>query len=123
MERFFTYQSKQYSVGTKVKFKFMYNLPEVGTVEDINDDKILIRLTDGTPYWVMKTDNAITEILQPVYYVEKNKTLPPCDDVFYGWIFYIIVMAVGLIFKDRWIIWVAATILFFTWKKGLWGRK
>ena len=40
------------------------------------------------------------------------------DEVVHGLIWYIVVMLLGTIFNDRLIIWIAATIIFFSWKHG-----
>lgn len=39
------------------------------------------------------------------------------DDVVYGWIIYLFVMAVGTIFKDAIGIWIIASLIFFPWRK------
>ena len=43
---------------------------------------------------------------------------PPSWDIEVGWIWYIVIMAVGLIFKDRWLIWGFTSAVFFLWKYG-----
>ena len=75
-------------------------------------------------YWIVK-------IIEPVIYkeppVDQSKkanifvrtgsgSWGSHDDVFYGLLLYIVVMLVGTIFKDRWLIWLAATVIFFSWK-------
>ena len=47
-----------------------------------------------------------------------NRDAPPSWDIEVGWIWYILIMAVGTIFKDRLLIWGFTTIIFFLWKKG-----
>jgi hypothetical protein len=69
------------------------------------------------------------EIIHPMYYQEPASPKPQniffrtCsgswdayNDVCIGLIWYIIIMLVGTIFKDRLTIWVFATIVFFVWK-------
>lgn len=126
VEYFLRYKGKCYDVGTKLKFKFCGSILE-GVVEWISHNHIYIRLTDGTGWTLSKVwplDNTILEIIEPVYYVEPPKkpvkvgTPPPMEDVFVGWMWYIAIMVVGIIFNDRWLIWIFATIIFFTWKNG-----
>ena len=47
-----------------------------------------------------------------------KRECPPKWDVEIGWIWYIVIMVVGAIFKDRWLIWIGATAYFFLWKSG-----
>lgn len=43
---------------------------------------------------------------------------PPSWDVDIAWIWYVAIMAIGLIFKDRWLIWSFTSAVFFLWKNG-----
>jgi hypothetical protein len=52
---------------------------------------------------------------------ERDK--PPSWDIEVAWIWYIVIMAVGIIFKDRWLIWGFTTAVFFLWKGGFLGGK
>ena len=38
-----------------------------------------------------------------------------CADVFVGVLIYIVIMCIGAIFKDRWMIWIVATAIFGFW--------
>ena len=128
VEYFLRYKGQCYDVGTKLKFRLVSGGDIVeGTIEWISHNHIYIRLADGGGRQLSKLfglDNTITEIIEPVYYVEppRQKTrggpLPPEDDIFYGWIVYIAVMLIGTIFKERFAIWVFASLIFFLWKKG-----
>lgn len=68
----------------------------------------------------------IVEILEPVYadlseYLpdgSNNKSCPPDHEVEIGWIWYILIMLFGLLFKDWLMIWVLASGIFFLWKRG-----
>ena len=127
VEYFLRYKGKCYDVGTQLKFKVFSNIILEGTIISFSHNQIYIRLTDGTTWKLSKVwplDNTIIEIVKPVYYTEPQKpigkygTPPPMEDVFVGWMWYIAIMAVGIIFKDRWLIWIFATIIFFAWKNG-----
>lgn len=132
VEYFVRYQGKCYDVGTRLKYKTGEGLFEIiyeGTIEWISHNHIYIRLVDGTGMMLSKIhglDKTIIEIIHPVYYEEPLKkpvrggTIPSYNDMFIGWVWYIVIMLVGVIFNDRWLIWIFATIIFFTWKNGLW---
>ena len=127
VEYFLRYQGKCYDVGTKLKFTF-YGTTQEGTIELISHNHVYIRTTNGTILQLSKTlplDNAIIEIIDPVYCEEPQQqhqvnsgVIPSINDVFVGWVWYLVIMVVGVIFKDRWAIWIFATIIFFTWKNG-----
>lgn len=63
----------------------------------------------------------IIEITEGNYYAElesrkryiKDKDIP---DLFFGWIIYLIIMAILVIFNDRWLGWIGASFLFFRWR-------
>ena len=131
VEYFLRYKGQCYDVGTRLRFKIVsFGSPEEGTIEWFSHNKVCIRLTDGSQHllstmWPL--DNTIVEIIEPVYYEEptveykrglKGGVCPPEDDVFVGWVWYIVIMLVGIIFKDRFTIWVVATAVFFLWKNG-----
>lgn len=56
-------------------------------------------------------------------YRTQDRDKPPSCDVDIAWIWYIIVMAVAVIFNDRVLIWIFASALFFLWKNGFLNNK
>ena len=68
----------------------------------------------------------VVEIVRPIYpppeelvvELADTRNKPPEWDVQVGWIWYIVVMVVAMIFKNCLAIWVFATIVFFLWKNG-----
>ena len=137
-------------MGTKVKFirKYQWNSVTEGTIIWIEPNSITIKTYNDINYniFVSDVDRMIKEIIEPIYYTgsvqppiqssasgtdvlykgveaNKNRNYPSEGDVEVGWIWYIIIMLVGAIFKDRWIIWVVATFYFFSWKNGFLGGK
>jgi hypothetical protein len=52
---------------------------------------------------------------------ERDK--PPSWDIEVAWIWYIVIMAVATIFKDRFLIWGFTTAVFFLWKNGFLNNK
>ena len=47
-----------------------------------------------------------------------DREKPPSWDVEIAWIWYIFIMVIAVIFKDRWLIWAFVTAVFFLWKSG-----
>ena len=131
VEYFLRYKGQCYDVGTKLKFSF-YGTIQEGVIEWFSHNHLYIRLIDGSGLLLSKVwslDNTIIEIIEPVQYVElpqkavKGGASPSYDDAFYGGIFYVIVMVVGVIFEARWLIWISATVIFFLWKNGFFNKK
>lgn len=128
VERFLRYQGNCYDVGTRLRFRTsVWDKGKEGVIEWFSHNSMYIRLTDGRG-WEIHTiwplDNVIIEILEPVYYKEPPKECtrggprPPENEIFLGWVWYIVIMLIGVIFNDRWLIWIFATVIFFLWKNG-----
>ena len=79
-------------------------------------------------------DEYIIQIIKPIYYqelsVEEYKkanifvrtgsgSAAHNDDIFHGLLLYIIVMIGAIIFNDRWLIWISATVIYFGWLKTI----
>ena len=129
VEYFVRYQGKCYDVGTKLRFKpTSGSYIKEGTIVHIDCNHIYIRLIDGSRWRLSKIcglEKTIVEILEPVYYEEPPKknvrrgVCPSENDIFLGWILYILTMLVGTRFSARILIWIVATVVFFSWKNGL----
>ena len=131
VEEFIIYKSKYYGIGTRLKFRniFIYE----GVIERFINNTVYIRGDNGILYdfgiLTTKFDDIIIEIIKPVYYIPSestrsdNRNCPASWDVGIGWIWYIIIMIVGAIFNDRFLIWIMTTIIFFLWKNGKLGGK
>ena len=134
VEYFIRFQGKCYDVGTRLRFRTRAaswaSILE-GKIEWISHNVFYIRLTDGKGWQLSKMfglENTIVEIIEPVYYEEPpveyvrgirgSGPLPSEDAIFVGWVWYIVIMVVGIIFKDRLMIWVFASAIFFLWKNG-----
>ena len=138
VEYFIRYKGLFYDVGTRLKFKaysygYYWGIKE-GIIEKFINTTAFIRGDDGILYEystiknLIDFDKVIIEIIEPVYYVPEGTTgnnhdCPPDWDVEIGWIWYIITMVVGVIFKDRILIWVFATAIFFLWRRGYLNKK
>ena len=134
VEYFIRFQGKCYDVGTRLRFKYISSIME-GKIEWISHNVFYIRLIDGTGWQLSKVwplENTIIEIIEPVYYKEpqveytygiSGGVCPPEEEIFIGWIWYIVIMLVGTIFKDRLMIWVFTSAVSFLWKNGFLGGK
>lgn len=120
--RYLYYKGKYYDSGTKVKMKTKWNGIIVTTFLGNAKYEGVHEVVNAVP-----SENYIIEIIDPVYAPEQegnvdagenSKYNPRQGDIQIGWIWYIIVMLVGSIFNDRWLIWIAATVIFFIWKGG-----
>lgn len=126
VEYFLRYKDKCYDVGTIIRFK--HNLCiYVGIIQRFTHNGMWLLVNTGNEYYLSRVtslDGVILEIIIPMYYEEpatayvNNKEPPPEDNVFIGWIWYIIIMLGALIFKDCLMIWAFTTIAFILWKKG-----
>ena len=132
VEYFVRYKGKCYDVGTRLKFRPGIGIdPLEGTIEWVGRHIFYIRLIDGGGRQLSKMyslDNTIIEIIEPVYYEEEpketnNRVYPSMGDVDVGWVWYILIMVVGVIFNARILIWIVATVVFFSWKNGLLKEK
>ena len=132
VEFYFKYHELLYDVGTKVRFKQKYQWQGIteGTVIRINPNSIDVKHEgDVTTIYRWDIESKIIEIVEPVYYTKvieslpNNRVYPSESSVELGWIWYIIIMVVGAIFKDKLMIWVCATAYFFMWKNGLFGGR
>lgn len=77
-----------------------------------------------------KYENYI-EIINPIYYQEPEPTKQPNvffrtksgswdahNEVCIGFIWYVVIMLIATIFKDRLGIWILTTIVYFSWKSN-----
>lgn len=123
------YKGQYYDIGTKVKLKDKWNKIVIATYKGRGE---FDGISKYAFYSLMPPEHYIVEIIEPVYYQEKENndgkkssiftrtgsgSWQSSDEVFYGLTWYIAVMLVGIIFKDRWLIWIIATWIFFGWKK------
>lgn len=127
--KYLKYHNVYYDIGTKVKLRTPSGIKDAiftGWRFDGKSFKTIeyVNLWD-TEYTFSVANDCITEIIDPVYpkfeitpESTSERECPASWDVEIGWIWYIIIMVVGAIFKDRLMIWIFATIVFFLWEKG-----
>lgn len=124
----FNYNGENYRVGTR--FIMNYEDKEV-TAHFLNrsvcDDSLVVLIENGLEYQTItsvKEENLkdmIIEILPINWYTEmkiKKKYVKDSDmpELVIGWILYIVIMLILLIFNDRIIGWIFVTTFFFAWR-------
>lgn len=135
--KYMKYQGQYYDVGTKVKIKGPMGV--VGaTFEGWKYRGEGCFTADSGSYFDLynnynfsAVNKFIEKIVEPVYpdlqptetytnggFGMPSRNKPPSWEVEIGWIWYIAIMLVLIIFKDRWLGWTAATVIFFGWKNG-----
>ena len=118
MNNCFKYDGKTYALGAKVKIKYKNQIVDAYYVGN------------GTNGAVFKYNNIlfhsnindIIEVYNDGHYngFERKKVVPKDSEILklsIGWIWYIIIMAILTIFNDRIIGWIAASVIFFSWRR------
>ena len=136
--QYMKYKGEYYDVGTICKIKGMCGQSKLVRFTGWHyGDRNNFELIDKSDYGLYNTyDHAgvndyCLEIVDPVrpnlIRVQSaqttNRDKPPSWDVEVAWIWYIVIMVFAAIFKDRLLIWVAATAVFFLWKNGFMNNK
>lgn len=131
MLEYFEYKGVKYGEGTKARVNVPFYGPRIATYRRwAHYEWFEYDNQQFYPHWNTKPERYIIEIIYPVYYTDKSTPIttsdriqPPAWDVEIGWVWYILIIAVGSIFKDRIGIWAMATAYFFLWKNGFFNRK
>ena len=135
----FNYEGRQYNIGTVVIIKssdccghpcqkeasFLYHDVEqkrfVFKIEDVKYYYLEKHLQDKIINITDKVDQkAIDEVNQIIARENRTPTLQDefnIDGLFIAWMWYIIIMLVSIIFKDRVLAWVGVSIVFFNYRK------
>ena len=137
---YFEYNGKRYPVGTAImladkyadRLVHRYNQDTIIYKHYSSGDRHFYCVFDGYNAWgevsckiIEKSpDIFVREIVEnPTITLEsvncrvkRRETDSENDDVKFGWLVYIVVMAGLFIFNDRWLGWIAATIYFFVWR-------
>jgi hypothetical protein len=143
-EKYMKFRGKYYDVGTIAKIKGC-NGPIIVRFLGwhFRNDRNNFEVVDACGSWLYNTYNRsgvmdyCLEIIKPVYpklqtsqintikndVSEREK--PPSWDVEVAWIWYIAIMLVTVIFKDRIGLWILESVVFFGWKEGIFkgGKK
>ena len=135
-KKYMKFKGEYYDVGTIAKIKGRYG-PVVARFCGWKYNNIgCFELIDGKAFGLYDTYNRAgvmdycLEIVVPVkpnLHQTENPTgkgslpdreNPPSWDVEVAWIWYIVIMIVAVIFKERLLIWGFTTAVFFLWKNG-----
>lgn len=134
---YFEYNGVRYYPGTKFKMKepkYESAIVKARYVENsVNEESILVfyetteTLVKGQRGIFIKKEklsDVIIEILDGNYYteLEQSKQYIPdskIPELVIGWIMYLFIMVGLIIFNDRWLGWIAASIYFFNWRKKI----
>lgn len=140
-KRYMKFKGEYYDIGTIAKIKGRYGPVLVKFVGWKYDDRGCFELIDDKAFGLYDTYNyagvmdyclAIVVPVKPNFQQTEvfvrgggapNREKPPSWDIEVAWIWYIAIMAVAIIFKDRWLIWAFTTAVFFLWKNGFLNNK
>ena len=126
--RYFVYKGVYYDVGTRAKIKVRIAGVMESTFLGYATWDCYRGLSGATP------DDYIVEIIEPVYYNPPPQPKPKKaniffrtgsgsaahnDDVFHGFLLYLAIMIGAIFFYDCVLIWVSATLVYFSWLKKL----
>ena len=118
---YFYHNGKQYGVGTEFLFTGLCYLR--GNTVFLNGEKCVFKYVrpgstavfnvNGEEAWCSTRvfENSIS-IGDKKEIAESQEELYLSDKSFYKLLWYIIIMVVAVIFYDRWLIWIGATIIF-----------
>lgn len=130
--KYMKYKGKYYDIGTICKIKGMDGPKLVRFMGWHFNNRCSFELVDKNDYGLYDSyDRAgvmayCLEIVRPVHpnltpvmstQTDHNKK-PPSWDVEVAWIWYIVIMLVTVIFKDRIGLWILESLIFFGWKEG-----
>ena len=131
--KYMKYKGEYYDVGTICKIKGHYGPILARFVgwkynnqfcfEAIDDEGAIGLYNSYDPSGVMDYCLEIVIPVRPNLQMVETTTgndreKPPSWDVEVAWIWYIVIMVVAVIFKDRWLIWGFTSVVFFLWKSG-----
>lgn len=129
LRNYFEYKGKKYYTGTIFIMKVSKMLYEYTFVGYNVDHKALLcksannqQARSLVPIWesvfnknlVSITNKIDTSVHSPV---EKKMKDTQIDGLFLGWMWYIFLMAVSTIFKDKIGLWILWSVVFFSWRK------
>ena len=143
VQQYFEFKGVKYGVGTIVKVPLSLDLRFIPKEQIMKEAKFV----GGGRFLFLKCTGEIflceerglsgkyeeyIEIIEPVYYQEPEPPKPQNiflrtksgsweahNKVCLGLVWYIAIMLVGFIFKDKLMIWTSATLIFFLWKSKI----
>ena len=135
-EDYFVFNNVSYGIGTKVLLSHnIYNKYVFSVKEQCEPFTFIYGLNNGNKIFNCKTygnivvthpEQDIEKIVYPVVVIATHTTWQQQaftnmthsnihSNLFGGIILYIVIMLIGVIFVDRWLIWIFSTIIFIHW--------
>lgn len=127
-QNYFIYNSHKYYTGTIIKIKSFANgeiTEKEATFLYYNTDNDCYMYTLGNKHLSVHSDifwsnfiNVTDKLNSSAHMpIEKHFKDTEVDNLFIGWIWYILIMLIAVIFKSAIFIWAITTITFFKWRK------
>ena len=139
MSDYFVFKGVKYGIGTIVKVPFTRDLRWLPREEIMKEARFggrgIFEFTNSRGCITLYEQHLsgkyeeYIEIISPVYYQEPEPLNPPNiffrtgsgswdahNDVCMGFIWYVAIMLLAIIFEARVVIWIFATIVYFSWK-------
>lgn len=130
--KYMKYKNEYYDVGTLCKIKGINGpvLVEFMGWQDMNrgcfkavnpnqsNELYNTYNLQGVMDYCLEIITPVRPDLQPITIIQTNTNKPPSWDVEVGWIWYIVIMLITIVFKERIGLWILETFIFFTWKNG-----
>ena len=121
INKYLYFNGKYYDVGTKVKIKTRWCGVQEATFCGWMTKYHFVGKEISGYFPREDSDKYIVEIIEPVEVIFQQSNGRACPDDWHvetAWGWYIVIMAVGIIFKARLMIWIVASLIFFLWKNG-----
>lgn len=124
------YKGKRYNSGDTIDINWYTRgykagtFPYTGTFLDCDEEKDKYRIVvNGQTYCYNKICfyRVMRDKKEPKVVENKKPTLKDelnIDGLFIAWMWYIFIMALSIIFYDRIIIWIVASLIFFNYRKN-----
>lgn len=118
---YFDFKGQRYYPGTKVKIRYLSNQSCIMTFRNRHNEYLTFTACTGYTFPARNVESHVLEILEVPkiedgYYT--NRRRPPTWQVEMGITWYVIIMVVLALFKERWMGWVCITAYFVLWISG-----
>ena len=123
-ENYIIVNKTKYYTGTVFVINFNGKIQEAAFVCYVpKTNRILCKLSDKR--WWINADDFRKRIVEITDKVDVNVSMPvqktmkdsEIDGLFIGWLWYIFLMGISVIFKDAIGLWALISVVFFTWRK------
>ena len=110
------FRNKHYAKGTVAKIRYC-NQVFVATYKGKMNATYAFILDNGKEVWIKYKDILSIEVCKEYVLTQVTPRDMDINGLVIGWIWYILIMATLTIFNGRIIGWIAASIIFFRWRK------